>query len=201
MDANARRCLRLSSCRRQIADGDLLLMRPRVRWYAPQDWPTLLICLASPSGHVHAAMAAWWGDDLMCLEVTAGGGRAGELKNMVARWPRKIDVYKPAVLPPFAPPAWFDAQGAIERMKGLTAQPYGWLRLFIVALLQCFMLRRIATWLALHEETKWPPYCMLACLWSYLAGGWNASGATPMQEVTPSDAARSRSFDYAFTLI
>jgi hypothetical protein len=173
-------------------------------------------------------MAAWWGGDLMCLEVTSGGGRAGELKNIVARWPGKIDVYRPVVDGQLSVVSCQSSVGTnngqrttdngqrtmdngqrtygwrpaatVERMKQLTDTPYGWVRLMIVGLLQTLLLHRLALWLALHESDKWPPFCMLACLWAYLAGGWNASNGMPMDTVKPSDAAQSECFDYQFTL-
>ncbi len=61
-----------------VRDGDLLLFRRRG-----------LISIAGRGDHSHAAKAAWWGDDLFCLEVREWhGGRAVTLSSQVARYPR-----------------------------------------------------------------------------------------------------------------
>ena len=85
-------------------------------------------------------------------------------------------------------------------MKQLTDTPYGWLRLLIVGALQTLVLHRLAYWLALHERPAWPPFCMLACLWAYTAGGFDAAGGVPAAMVKPCDAALCGRFRYLFTL-
>ena len=53
-----------------------------------------LIAIAGRGEHSHAAKAAWWGDDLFCLEVREWhGGRAVTLESQVAKFPGRIDVY------------------------------------------------------------------------------------------------------------
>ena len=76
-----------SDVRHKIRDADLLLFRRRNRI-------ARLIAVAGRSQYVHAAMAGWWKDRLMCVEMTSGGGRAQLLSNLVARWPGVIDVYQ-----------------------------------------------------------------------------------------------------------
>src|SRR5512137_265229 len=73
--------------RRRIRDADLLLFRRRSRIGR-------LISVAGRSQYVHAAMAGWWKDRLMCVEMTSGGGRAQLLSNIVAPWPGVVDVYQ-----------------------------------------------------------------------------------------------------------
>jgi hypothetical protein len=72
------------AARRQVRDGDLLLFRRRG-----------LISIAGRGDHSHAAKAAWWGDDLFCLEVREWhGGRAVTLSSQVRDYPDRIDVYE-----------------------------------------------------------------------------------------------------------
>ena len=72
------------SVRHHIRDSDLLLFRCRD-----------LIAIAGRGEHCHAAKAAWWGNDLFCLEVRQWfGGRAVTLSSQVARWPGRIDVFQ-----------------------------------------------------------------------------------------------------------
>ncbi len=70
--------------RHLVRDADLLLFRRRG-----------LISIAGRGDHSHAAKAAWWGDDLFCLEVREWhGGRAVTLSSQVRRFPASIDVYQ-----------------------------------------------------------------------------------------------------------
>ncbi len=70
--------------RRQIRDSDLLLFRRRG-----------LISIAGRGDHSHAAKAAWWDEELFCLEVREWhGGRAVTLESQVRRFPARIDVYQ-----------------------------------------------------------------------------------------------------------
>ena len=52
------RYIALADVRPNIGDGDLLLFRRRG-----------LISIAGRGDHSHAAKAAWWEEDLFCLEV------------------------------------------------------------------------------------------------------------------------------------
>ena len=82
-----------SEARDTIRDADLLLFRRR-------NCIARLIEVAGRSPYVHAAMAAWWKDRLMCVEMTSGGGRAQLLSNVVERWPGVIDVYQANAIGP-----------------------------------------------------------------------------------------------------
>ena len=67
----------------QIPAGDLPLFRRRS-----------LISIAGRGTHSHAAKAAWWEEDVFCLEVREWhGGRAVTLESQVKRFPARIDVY------------------------------------------------------------------------------------------------------------
>src|SRR5204863_2371209 len=74
----------LAQASSQIRDGDLLLFRRRG-----------LISIAGRGDHSHAAKAAWWDDDLFCLEVREWhGGRAVTLASQVARFSGRIDLFR-----------------------------------------------------------------------------------------------------------
>jgi hypothetical protein len=66
----------IAEARQKIRDGDLLLFRRRGA-----------ISIAGRGEHSHAAKAAWWKDDLFCLEVMWWhGGRAVTLASQVERY-------------------------------------------------------------------------------------------------------------------
>ena len=109
--------------RGEIRDADLLLFRRR-------NWYTRLISVAGRSPYVHAAMAGWWKDRLMCVEMTSGGGRAQLLSNIVERWPGACDVYRAN-----AARRRFSRQRTLAAMIAITGKPYGRLNLGRAALL------------------------------------------------------------------
>ena len=76
--------IRFDRARGQIRDSDLLLYRRRG-----------LISIAGRGDHSHAAKAAWWEDEIFCLEVREWhGGRAVTLASQVRRHPARIDVFE-----------------------------------------------------------------------------------------------------------
>lgn len=84
-----------------------------------------LIARVSGTPYAHSAMAAWWGNVLMCLETLQfRGGRAVTLSSQVQGWPGQWDVYK--VREPF------DAEAAVQSMLRITGTPYGWWNLLRV---------------------------------------------------------------------
>ena len=82
MDPKRRSFVRLGDAQRDIQDADLLLFRRRG-----------LVSIAGRGEHSHAAKAAWWDDDLLCLEIREfKGGRAVTLASQVDRFSGRIDV-------------------------------------------------------------------------------------------------------------
>ena len=78
---NQQQFVTYADARPLIADGDLLLFRRRG-----------VISIAGRGVHSHAAKAAWWGDDLFCLEIREWyGGRAVTLSSQARRYPNRID--------------------------------------------------------------------------------------------------------------
>ncbi len=172
-----------------IADGDLLLFRQRG-----------LISILGRGRHSHAAMAAWWGDDLFCLEIRGlFGGRAVTLASQVERYPGRIDVYR--TNPENRRPE-YSAESAVQYMRRLAGCDYGWLNLAEAALL------RLPVFRLFHEAdtndqaaSSRPPFCSQAVAMAHRIGG----GVDPVPNLAdritePPDLARSSFYRYQFTL-
>lgn len=173
-----------------IRDADLLLLRRRS-----------LISIAGRGVHSHAAKAAWWGEDLFCLEIRGlTGGRAVTLSSQVQRWPGRIDVYE--VNPDQRWPQ-YDRAGATRFMRRLAGCEYGWLGLFSAALLHLPVVR---LWVRPEVDDEAsstrPPFCSHACAMADRIGG----GVDPVPQLAdrltePADLARSPFYRYRFTLV
>lgn len=177
-----------AEARPRIRDADLLLFRRRG-----------LISIAGRGEHSHAAKAAWWGDDLFCLEVREWhGGRAVTLSSQVQKFPGAIDVYhtNPA-------DRWtFDRAGATSVMRRLAGCSYGYAGVASAALLHLPIVRLFAP-VDLRDDgaAGRPPFCSQACAMSDRIGG----GVDPVphladQLTLPADLARSPFYQYRFTL-
>ena len=178
------------SVRHRIRDSDLLLFRRR----GP-------IAIAGRGDHCHAAKAAWWGNDLFCLEVLQWfGGRAVTLSSQVEGWPGRIDVYQ-------ANPdnRWpqYDRGGAVRLMRRLCGCPYGYVALAGTALLHMPIVR----WFMrpnLEDEgpCRRPPFRSQACsMADRLGGGVDPVEHLPDRLTEPADLARSPFYQYRFTLM
>ena len=174
----------------QIADGDLLLYRR----LGP-------IAMAGRGRHSHAAKAAWWDEDLFCLEIREWlGGRAVTLSSQVERYPGRIDVYE--VNPDLRWPE-YDRAGAVRLMRRLAGCDYGYASLMTAAMLHLPVIR----WFVRpnvddQAPTRRPPFCSQACVMADRIGG----GVDPVpnladQFTEPSDLARSSFYRYRFTLM
>lgn len=193
--------LSYQKARRWIRSGDLLLLR-RGRW-----WPHRLIAAGGRSLYVHAAMAAWWHQDLMCLEMVWGrGGRAVCLSHQVRRCPGRWDVY---TLQPVGSQK-VDRLLAVRAMRRLTGTPYGWQALVRLIWRHLPMVR----WL-LPPPAEDPPivladqpplplepmFCSQAVVWAYRLTGVDPVPNLPDRLTEPGDLARSPLFRYRFTLL
>lgn len=173
-----------------IRDADLLLYRRRG-----------LVSIAGRGIHSHAAKAAWWDDQLFCLEMRGlCGGRAVTLASQVARYPGRIDVYR-------ANPGnrWrnYDRRGAVAFMQQLCGCRYGYLALAKAALLHLPLVRLVVrSELNDRAAARMPPFCSQACVMADRLGG----GVDPVPHLAdrltePADLARSPFYQYRFTLI
>ena len=173
----------------EIRNADLLLFRRR----SPLG---RLIAAAGRSHYVHAAMAGWWSDRLMCVEMTSGGGRAQLLSNIVEQWPGVVDVYEAN-----ADRRRFSRRRALLAMIGITGKRYGWANLCRAALLHLPVFRFLVQPDTNDAETStWPPFCSQAVAMADRVGGGDPVPNLADRLTEPGDLARSAFFDYRFTL-
>jgi hypothetical protein len=186
----------LAKAEAQILDGDLLLFRRRG-----------LVAIAGRGEHSHAAKAAWWGDDLFCLEIREWhGGRAVTLASQVRRRPGQIDVYR-------ANPAnrWpeYDRARASAMMRRLAGCEYGYAGVAAAAMLHLPFVRMVVRAEvddnadhASPGARPRPPFCSEACAMVDRVGG----GVDPVPHLAdrltePADLARSPFYKYLLTLV
>lgn len=179
----------LQVAKSSIQDGDLLLWRRRG-----------VISIAGRGRHTHAAKAAWWGDDLFCLEIREfHGGRAVTLESQVLKFPAQIDVFE--VNPDNRWPS-YDANGATCAMRRKAGQQYGYANLAGAALLHLPFVRCFIKPNTNDEELfRLPEFCSQACASADRVGG----GVDPVPNLNdrltePADLARSPFYRYRFTL-
>ncbi len=180
---------RYGEVRSRIADSELLLFRRRS-----------VVSIAGRGLHTHAAKAAWWDEDLFCLEIRQlVGGRAVTLSSQVERHPGRIDVYE--VNPDNRWPE-YDRKGAVRFMRRLTGCDYGYRGLVTTALLHLPVVRWfVRADLDDRARDRRPPFCSHACVMADRRGG----GIDPVPHLAdrftePADLARSPFYRYRFTL-
>ena len=178
-----------SYARQTIRNADLLLFRRRNRIGR-------LIVVAGRSEYVHAAMAGWWKDRLMCVEMTSGGGRAQLLSNLVEQWPGAIDVYRAN-----AQCRRFSRERALQAMIGITGKQYGWMNLFRAALLHAPVFRFMAR-PAIDDSDLGdrPPFCSQAVSMADRVGGVDPVPNLADRLTEPGDLSRSPFYAYMCTL-
>ena len=178
----------------EIRDGDLLA-------FVGSGWIGGTIAWAGRSQYSHVGMAAWWGDELMCLELREfRGGRAVTLASQVARG-GKIDVYRPDVerYPEFV------AAAAVAYMRRFAGRNYSYLGVAkLVAVRLPYLRRRYTTDLndSLRATDGLPAFCSWGVNDAYQHGG----GVDPVpnlagRDTEPGDLARSKFFRPVVTLI
>jgi hypothetical protein len=189
-DSITRVMVPLSEAKRKIRNGDLLLFRRRCA-----------ISVAGRGEHSHVAKAAWWGDDLFCLEVISmHGGRAITLASQVEQYPGRIDVFQ---VNPRNRWNQYDRRGAVRFMRRFCGYGYGYAGLVAAAFLHLPVVR----WLVRpNVDDKFidrrPPFCSQACAMADRIGG----GVDPVPHLAdrltePADLARSPFYRYRFTLV
>jgi len=188
--SSATHLVTLARARMRISDGDLLLFRRRG-----------LIAIAGRGEHSHAAKAAWWGEELFCVEVREWhGGRAVTLESQIKKFPGRIDVYH-------ANPAnrWpeYDRTRSTMLMRRLAGCDYGYTAVLAAAMLHLPLIR-MAVRAEIDDSAidRRPPFCSQACAMADRVGG----GVDPVPHLAdrltePADLARSPFYEYAFTLI
>ncbi len=188
--AESTRFVSLADARRSICDGDLLLFRRRS-----------LISIAGRGVHSHAAKAAWWGDELFCLEVREWhGGRAVTLESQVRRRPGSIDLYR--TNPENRWPEYDPARSTML-MRRLAGCDYGYAGVLVAAMLHLPLVRMAVRADVEDGATRRrPPFCSQACAMVDRLGG----GVDPVPHLAdrltePADLARSPFYKYELTLV
>lgn len=184
-----KRLVTLTDARRHIRDADLLLFRRRG-----------LIAIAGRGEHSHAGKAAWWGDELMCLEVREWhGGRAVTLESQVRKRPGSIDVF--AANPHERWPG-FDRERSTQFFRQLAGCDYGYAAVLAAATLHLPLVRTLVR--AETEDAaidRRPPFCSQACAMAdRLGGGVDPTPNLADRLTEPADLARSPFYEYRFTL-
>lgn len=181
--------VKYADVRRKMHGGDLLLFRPRSTLWRP-------VGVAGRSEYTHAAMAGWWSGRLMCIEMTAGGGRATLLSNIVRRWPGVIDLYQANAVG-----VEFSRREAVRAMIEITGRSYGWFNLGRAALLHLPVFRFLVSPDTDDEaDSAWPPFCSQAVAAATRAGGVDPVPNLADRLTEPADLSRSSFYDYRFTL-
>jgi hypothetical protein len=189
-DYLSRNMVRYPEARPWIQNADLLLYRRRS-----------LISIGGRGEHSHAAKAAWWEDDLFCLEVREiCGGRAVTLSSQVERFPGRIDVFE--VNPDGRWPS-YDRAGAVRLMRRFCGCRYGYGGVALAALLhlpliRCFVRPDVDDF----SPSARPPFCSHACAMADRLGGKVDPVVHLADRLTePADLARSPFYRYRFTLV
>jgi len=175
--------------RGKIKTGDVLLFRSR-------DWYTGLFLVSGRSEYCHAAMAGWWGNRLMCVEMTFDGGRAQLLSNVVNQYPGTCDVYKAN-----ASRRKFNREAALHAMLEITGRPYGYWTLFKASWVHLPIIRWFVRADVDDKESTAMPFCSAAVSAACRAGGVDPVPNLADRATEPGDLARSAFFKGMFTLV
>jgi hypothetical protein len=142
-------------------------------------------------------MAAWWGNNLLCVQMAVRGQRVVRLSQLVRRWPGKITVSRARTTGD-----GFDTAKAVEAMVRIASRPYGFWRLFSMALSH--------TLLGLHlcppsrndwEKSNWPPVCSQSYSMACRSGRFDPCPHRADNSTEPSDLFDSPAMHPLFTLV
>ncbi len=190
-------CVPYKNIRHEIWDGDLLLFRKRRIGFLDA-----MIAVAGRGIHSHAAKAAWWKNDLFCLEVREfHGGRAVTLSSQVEKYPGRIDVFRPN---PQNRWPQYNPEQSLEVMRRFAGMDYGYFNVLLTAMTHMPVFRifvRPDRNDAKPYSVRRPPYCSEAVALAERLGG----GVDPVAQLAdsfsePADLARSPFYQYLFTL-
>jgi len=175
-----------AEARKQVRNADLLLWRPGT-------CSGRAIARSGRSEYSHAGMAAWWDDELLCLEMLQfRGGRPILLEDYLAEEEGTLDVYR-ALIPNRA------RLQAVAKMRRLISARYGWWPLLIVGLRHFPVARWVLPPLTDDKINGGPMFCSQACAASYRHAGYDPVPNLADRGTEPGDLARSRLFEYLFT--
>ena len=160
-----------------------------------------LISIAGRGSYSHAAKAAWWGEDLFCLEVRElKGGRAVMLSSQVRCYPGVIDVFE--ANPDDIWPS-YNRAAAVRAMRRMAGCDYGYWNLIKAATLHLAFVRLLVpSDVDDDERDKNPPFCSQAVsMADRIGGAVDPVLNLPDRLTEPNDLARSPFYRYRFTLM
>lgn len=188
--------LSISEKGHRIATGDVLLFR------AGHSLVSRAISVGGRGPWSHAAIAAWWGDDLFCLEVREWyGGRAVLLDREVAKRPERIEVYR--LLEELRNPDDLAMYDIVRTMRRFAGGNYGYWSVLRTALYHLPLVRLAMKPMTDDEmDNGRPPYCSQAVSYAYrVSGGVDLVPNAADCVTEPADLARSSVLEYQFTLV
>jgi hypothetical protein len=183
--------LAYSVARPEIADGDVLLFR------AGRGLFTRLIGIAGRSRITHAGMAAWWGDDLMCVHtVQFRGGVVDHLSALVEKSPGRIEVRRVKG----NRSARYDRRRAVAEMKSIIGKPYGWRAILAASALHLPFVRWFFNPIFDDAANGRLPFCSAAVARAIRAGGIDPVPNLADGMTEPGDLDRSAALPLKFIL-
>ena len=194
-----------SDARAHIADGDLLLFRPRGWWgwlisvgtLNPWRWIEIFYCGLHPQ-HSHVARAIWWGKSLWAVQQISNPYKHLErMSELAQRFPGCIDVYGRN----FPWRCNFHAAKACEAHKSLCFRRYGWFNVLRLLPRHLPLIRRLMATDTDDQRTSWwPPFCSMAFSMSERVGGVDPCPSRADRDTEPHHLAESPVYYKKFTL-
>ena len=175
------------SVRDDIQDGDLLLFRRAGLTGAA-------IAAVSRSIYSHVGVAAWWGQDLMCVETREWfGGRAVLLSTLVEQYPGRIHVYEPEIHPSHR-------EAIVSAMRRHAGKRYGWATIAWHVWRSLPVVRWFVRAPVDDAANGSPLVCSSLVSRVYRQAGYDPCKNLSDQATTPGDLSRSTLFQYRWTL-
>lgn len=185
--------------RQRIVNGSALCYLPCVRWWDPLSWIGLLIKLtAGRTGVYHTAMAGWWGENLMRIQMSWSRDRVVRLSEEVKAWPGRIVV----LLPDYK---WGGVRcgspRAVSHMIGICQRDYGWLWLLRVFLYRHTHLKMFRLPIPEADRGTPPPFCSAAYSQAWREVGFDVRPDLTDNETEPRHIFESIRMTPAFRLV
>jgi hypothetical protein len=195
-----------------LHDGDTLLFKLRVRWWAFWEWPLCLIsigawfqagCKGSPLGFfVHAAKLSHQYGSWYALQQTSVGSKHHEpLFPIIKRWPGKVHVYRPLWPGKTAAARGKHIRKAMNLQTWLCSRRYGWLNL-----IRCVPRFTPVLWRLLpadKDDAGWsrlPLFCSAAVSCTDRRGGVDPVKSKPDRLTSPQDLSESKQYQFICVL-
>jgi hypothetical protein len=168
MQKEAIKKMKLSDCQEHIHDGYLLSMLPTPVWYKPWTFWTMAVAMLNENRICHTAMAGWWYDHLIVVQMTSTPDRIVLLSDYVKKYPGKIIVSRPVFMRREV------GTKALNNMIAITEKKYGWVRILLLGLSHTFTGGKLFPKTANDSRAScWPPVCSEAYSQSMREAGFD----------------------------